>query len=129
MVAGFRSAPGRGDRLPVYDSLARLRRAHLGRENSLAMQDATRIRQRLIVRGRVQGVAFRYATREKARALGVDGWVCNRPDGSVEAVLEGEPERVAKLAAFCRMGPPAARVDRVEEHSEEPEGLRGFAVR
>ena len=93
------------------------------------MPDAMLIRRRLIVHGRVQGVAFRYATRERARALGVDGWVRNLPDGSVEAVFEGEPGLVAKLAAFCRVGPPAARVDGVEEHSEEPEGLRGFAVR
>ncbi|HYB13837.1 MAG TPA: acylphosphatase [Myxococcota bacterium] len=87
------------------------------------------IRRRLIMHGRVQGVAFRYATHLKARALGVDGWVRNLPDGSVEAVLEGMPSLVAELTAFCRVGPPAARVDRVEEHAEEPEGLRGFAVR
>ncbi len=93
------------------------------------MSDATLIRRRLIMRGRVQGVAFRYATREKARALGVDGWVRNLPDGSVEAVLEGAPGLVDALMAFCRVGPPAARVDRVEEHPEEPEGLCGFAVR
>ncbi|HME69759.1 MAG TPA: acylphosphatase [Myxococcota bacterium] len=93
------------------------------------MQDAALVRRRLIVRGRVQGVAFRYATRERARALGVDGWVRNLPDGSVEAVLEGEPGLVDELAAFCRVGPPAARVDRVEEHTEKPEGLCGFAVR
>lgn len=93
------------------------------------MLAATRIRRRLVVRGRVQGVAFRYATRERARALGVDGWVRNLIDGSVEAVLEGPRELVEELAAFCRIGPPAARVDRVEEHAEEPEGLCGFGVR
>jgi acylphosphatase len=93
------------------------------------MQSATRIRRHLIVRGRVQGVAFRYATRERARALGVDGWVCNLPDGSVEAVFEGQPSLVAELAAFCRVGPPAARVEGVEEHVEEPEGVHGFSVR
>jgi len=87
------------------------------------------IRRRIIVHGRVQGVAFRYATRARARALGVDGWVRNRPDGTVEAVVEGEPGLVAEFTSFCRVGPPAARVDRVEEHAEEPEGLRGFAVR
>lgn len=92
------------------------------------MQDGRLVRRRLVVHGRVQGVAFRYATRERARALGVDGWVRNLPDGSVEAVLEGEPGIVAELTAFCRVGPPGARVDRVEEHAEEPEGLRGFGV-
>ena len=93
------------------------------------MQQTVLVRRRLIVRGRVQGVAFRYATREKARALGVDGWVRNLPDGSVEAVFEGAPRPVEELAAFCRIGPPAARVDRVEEHAEEPEGMQGFVVR
>jgi acylphosphatase len=93
------------------------------------MEGTPLIRRRLIVQGRVQGVAFRYATRERARALGVDGWVRNLPDGSVEAVLEGEPGRVEALSAFCRIGPPAARVDRVEEHAEEPEGMQGFVVR
>ncbi|HKE11824.1 MAG TPA: acylphosphatase [Myxococcota bacterium] len=93
------------------------------------MQEAVLVRRRLIVRGRVQGVAFRYATREKARALGVDGWVRNLPDGSVEAVLEGAPRLVEALAAFCRIGPPAAQVERVEEHAEEPEGMQGFVVR
>jgi acylphosphatase len=93
------------------------------------MEGTRLIRRRLIVRGRVQGVAFRYATRERARTLGVDGWVRNLPDGAVEAVLEGEPHRVEALMAFCRVGPPAARVDRVEEHAEEPEGVQGFVVR
>jgi acylphosphatase len=55
--------------------------------------------------------------------------VRNLPDGSVEAVLEGEPGPVEALSAFCRTGPPAARVDRVEEHTEEPEGMQGFVVR
>jgi acylphosphatase len=87
------------------------------------------VRKRLIVHGRVQGVAFRAYTRERARAAGVAGWVRNRSDGSVEAVLEGAPEAVDDVAAFCRRGPPSARVERVECFEEGPEGLSGFAVR
>ncbi len=87
------------------------------------------IRRRVLVHGRVQGVWFRGATQAEARALGVAGWVRNRADGSVEAVFEGEPEAVAQLLAFCRRGPRAARVDRVEEFPEPPEGLSTFTVR
>ena len=87
------------------------------------------LRRRVIVKGRVQGVWFRGATQAEARASGVAGWVRNRPDGSVEAVFEGSPEQVARLLAFCRRGPPAARVEAVEELEEAPEGLVGFAIR
>jgi acylphosphatase len=87
------------------------------------------LRRRVIVHGRVQGVWFRGATQAEARAAGVAGWVRNRPDGSVEAVFEGPPPEVARLLAFCREGPPSARVDRVEELEEAPEGLSGFEVR
>jgi acylphosphatase len=87
------------------------------------------LRRRVIVRGRVQGVWFRGATQAEARAAGVAGWVRNRPDGSVEAVFEGSPAEVARLLAFCRRGPPSARVERVEEFEEAPEGLAGFSIR
>jgi acylphosphatase len=88
------------------------------------------IRKRVHVRGRVQGVFFRGATQEQARRLGVAGWVRNRADGSVEAVLEGAPEPVAALLAFLAQGPPAARVEALEEGSETPlEGLQGFEIR
>ncbi len=87
------------------------------------------IRKRLRVRGRVQGVFFRGATERQARALGVAGWVRNCEDGSVEAVFEGAPERVAAAVAFCREGPRGAHVDEVECRDEEPEGLRDFTVR
>ncbi len=87
------------------------------------------LRRRVIVHGRVQGVAFRYATRERAQALGASGWVRNRSDGAVEAVFEGPAEVVEAMLAFCRRGPPAARVERVDVHEEAPEALRGFEVR
>jgi len=87
------------------------------------------IRRRAVVHGRVQGVFFRDTTRRQAAARGVAGWVRNRPGGTVEAVLEGEPEAVEALLAFCREGPPGALVERVEVADEKPEGLAGFEVR
>jgi acylphosphatase len=87
------------------------------------------VRRRVVVMGRVQGVWFRGATAERARALGLAGWVRNRADGTVEAVFEGAREAVEAALAFCRSGPPAARVERVEVADEPPEGLDGFHVR
>jgi acylphosphatase len=87
-----------------------------------------RVRRRVRVHGRVQGVWFRGATQARARALGLAGWVRNRPDGSVEAVFEGGRDGVEAALAFCRTGPPAARVEGVEVVEEPPEGLRGFDV-
>lgn len=87
------------------------------------------IRRRVAVRGRVQGVFFRETTRRRALAERAAGWVRNRPDGTVEAVFEGEREGVERLVAFVREGPPGARVEWVDVASEEPEGLSGFDVR
>jgi acylphosphatase len=86
------------------------------------------VRRRVIVHGRVQGVFFRGATEARAAEAGLAGWVCNRPDGSVEAVFEGDAEAVAALVEFCRAGPRHARVLRLEVFEEPPEGLRGFRV-
>jgi acylphosphatase len=91
--------------------------------------EGERIRRHVIVRGRVQGVFFRGSTQDCARAERVDGWVRNRGDGSVEAVLEGPAPAVERVLAFCRTGPPSARVDGLEVREELPEGLRGFGVR
>jgi acylphosphatase len=77
----------------------------------------------------VQGVFFRDTIRRQAAAHGVAGWVRNRPDGTVEAVFEGDPEAVEAMLAFCHEGPRGARVDRVEISDEEPEGLTSFEVR
>ena len=87
------------------------------------------VRRRAIVHGRVQGVWFRGATEDAARAAGVAGWVRNLPDGRVEAVFEGAPAAVEALVAFCRRGPPLARVERVDVFEEQAEGLAGFRVR
>jgi acylphosphatase len=86
-------------------------------------------RRRVVVHGRVQGVFFRGSTVERAREVGVSGWVRNRPEGTVEAVFEGSPRQVAEMVHYCRQGPPWARVERVEEFEEEPEELRGFGIR
>jgi acylphosphatase len=87
------------------------------------------IRRKLTVRGRVQGVGFRYAVASAARSRGVGGWVRNRPDGSVEAVLEGDPEAVESLVRFCTEGPRGAEVSTVDAVEETPEGLVGFEIR
>ena len=78
--------------------------------------------------GFVQGVGFRFAVERAARSREVAGWVRNRPDGTVEAVFEGEPEDVEALVDFCRKGPRGAEVERVEVALESPEGLSGFRV-
>ena len=83
-------------------------------------------RRRVVVHGHVQGVFFRDTTRRMARSRGVAGWVRNNPDGTVEAVFEGERDAVERLVDFCRVGPRGAQVERVEVTEEEPEGLRGF---
>jgi acylphosphatase len=87
------------------------------------------VRRRVVIRGRVQGVFFRDATRRRAAQAGVAGWVTNRPDGAVEAVFEGDPEAVERLVRFAREGPSGAHVEDVEVRDEPPEGLEGFSVR
>jgi len=86
-------------------------------------------RRRVVVHGHVQGVFFRETARRAAERHGVAGWVRNLPDGTVEAVLEGESDGVARLVAFMREGPRGAKVERVDVSEEEPKGLRGFSVR
>jgi acylphosphatase len=80
------------------------------------------IRRRIVISGRVQGVNFRYYTRAAAREAGAGGWVRNLPDGSVEAVIEGEPEVVDAVIAWCRKGAPASRVDDLRIYEESPTG-------
>jgi acylphosphatase len=88
-----------------------------------------KIRRHLVVHGKVQGVFFRDSTRQAAENEGVSGWVANRDDGAVEAVLEGSPAAVEAVVEFCRMGPVSADVNSVDVTEEEPEGLSGFATR
>jgi acylphosphatase len=73
-----------------------------------------RITRNLRIFGRVQGVYFRESLRQQAQTFDVAGWVRNRRDGSVEAMLQGEPTAVEAVIAWCRRGPGAARVERVD---------------
>lgn len=75
--------------------------------------------RRLIIRGLVQGVGFRHATRREAQRLGLRGWVRNCADGSVEAVALGDDEQLDALERWARRGPPAARVEAVDATSLE----------
>jgi acylphosphatase len=78
------------------------------------------LNRRLRISGRVQGVGFRYAMRHEAVRLGVNGWVRNRSDGSVEALLQGAAEAVETLTAWARRGPPGSRVDNLEASAVAP---------
>jgi acylphosphatase len=104
-----------------------LRDGRTDRKNACMSAPSTRLR--LEIYGRVQGVFFRDSVRRAAAQHGVNGWAENRADGAVEAVLEGEPDAVRAVAAFCRQGPRHARVDRIDEREEPVEGLRGFEIR
>ena len=79
-------------------------------------------RARVYVRGLVQGVFFRVNTMEKARALGLTGWVRNTEDGGVEAVFEGEKEAIEEMIEFCRHGPDGARVESIDVKQEKHTG-------
>jgi acylphosphatase len=87
------------------------------------------IRRRVVVHGYVQGVFFRDSMQRAAQQRNVAGWVANRPDGTVEAVLEGEDADVERLVEFAHRGPRGAQVESVDVFAEEPEGLTGFGVR
>ncbi len=87
------------------------------------------MRRHLVVHGRVQGVWFRGSTQAEALRQGVDGWVRNRRDGSVEVVFEGDQEAVERMMAWCRSGPRFARVDAVDVEEEPAESLQGFEIR
>ncbi len=80
------------------------------------------------ITGRVQGVSFRAWTRERAKQLGVSGWVRNRSDGSVEALISGESEAVETLLAALHKGPPAAEVKDVLDTEIEMQAEPGFRI-
>ena len=87
------------------------------------------IRAHIIVSGRVQGVFFRYETRTEALRHNVTGWVKNRRDGNVEAIFEGEDEAVRAAIAWCKKGPPMAKVDDVKVEWEGYVGeFQGFDI-
>lgn len=86
-------------------------------------------RAEVIVRGMVQGVFFRVETRDRARSLGLFGWVTNSRDGTVRAAFEGEDERVESMVDWCRRGPSGASVDDVDVTWVELEGEQSFVIR
>jgi acylphosphatase len=86
------------------------------------------IRRRVLVRGRVQGVFFRDTCRREARSRGVNGWVRNLPDQSVEAVFEGPALSVEAMIGWARRGPELAEVTTVEVTEEPPQGETRFRV-
>ncbi|GAA2076452.1 acylphosphatase [Aeromicrobium halocynthiae] len=87
------------------------------------------IRRRVVVHGQVQGVFFRASCVQEARRVGAAGWVANRPDGTVEAVVEGDEATVEHMLAWCQEGPTRARVSQVDVAEEPAEGLSGFEQR
>lgn len=94
------------------------------------MEGEREVEVHVIVTGRVQGVNYRWALREQARARGVRGWVRNRPDGSVEAVLQGPEADVNAILAWMQRGPPGAAVAEVRVQPTEPqERYTGFSIR
>jgi acylphosphatase len=85
--------------------------------------------RRFVVRGRVQGVGFRWFVEREAQTLGIAGWVRNKPDGSVEVLAMGTHEQLSGLRARLQEGPRAARVDGVEESEARPvSGLNTFRI-
>ncbi len=83
----------------------------------------------LYINGRVQGVFYRAFTREVADSLGLKGWVRNLKDGRVEAVFEGDEDKISIAIERCKEGPPYAKVDNIEIIWEEPEGLAEFEIK
>jgi acylphosphatase len=94
------------------------------------VQNSDLQRARVRVSGQVQGVFFRDSTRQKAEELGLAGWVRNMPDGQVEALFEGPPEKVEEIVSWCKEGPQRASVENVDADFESAGGdLEGFEVR
>lgn len=83
---------------------------------------------RIFVQGFVQGVNYRRWLQGEALEREISGWVRNKADGSVEAVLHGDPRRVDDLVRACRHGPSLARVDKVRSEPAEYDGIEGFRV-
>lgn len=84
---------------------------------------------RLRIEGSVQGVGYRFFVVDEARKLGLDGWVRNRSDGSVEALVSGPTKQVESLVAVCMRGPSGARVTNIDMHTADAPPERGFRSR
>lgn len=85
--------------------------------------------RRLRIHGEVQGVFYRGWSVDVARGFGLRGWVRNRTDGTVEMLVQGEEEKVRRFIERCRDGPPAARVERIDEQEAQEEAPAGFEQR
>ncbi len=109
-------------------SIVLRRPGRLGAEAARAGILAAVERIHVWISGSVQGVFFRYETRQRARARGLAGWVRNLPDGRVEAVFEGHGDAVNEMVRWCHHGPDGAYVTGVEVRAEDAEGLRSFDV-
>lgn len=98
-------------------------------EQSTTME---KTQKHLLISGRVQGVGFRYFTRENARELGINGWVKNLRNGDVEVVLDGPADKVEKMLERLKTGPRSAKVEQireVEESDKTGKSFNGFSVR
>jgi acylphosphatase len=82
----------------------------------------------VLISGLVQGVGYRFSTRQQARKLNLKGWVRNLADSRVEAVFEGEPSAVEQMIKWCHQGPPGAIVEEVQTDFTQPQGLKGFEI-
>lgn len=91
--------------------------------------DEGSVRAHVFVEGRVQGVFFRWETRDNAKSRGISGWVRNLADGRVEAVFEGSRDNVEAMIGWAKQGPQMAKVSEIDVSWESPEGLNGFEVR
>ena len=90
----------------------------------------SKVRAHVFVKGRVQGVLFRYTTKEEANLRAVKGWARNMEDGRVEAVFEGAKEKVDEMVEYCHYGPPAAKVSSVNVTWAEYTGeFKVFSIR
>lgn len=82
-----------------------------------------------VIRGKVQGVSYRASAQQAAERIGVNGWVRNRPDGSVEALAQGDPSQLEAFERWLWQGPAPASVSNVESEAKKPEPLADFSIR
>lgn len=90
---------------------------------------SNKVTKHLQIYGRVQGVSYRYWTQQTAQSLGLSGWVRNRKDGSVEALVHGEAQDIEKLVTACNDGPSLANVGSIEVCDAGYDGTTGFEIK
>ncbi len=97
--------------------------------NSSTSSEISRICQQALITGRVQGVGYRFTTQEQALTLGLVGWVRNRPDGRVEAMVEGDRAQVERLMQWFHNGPVTAKVEAVVIEEQPLQYFKQFEIR